>query len=95
MKKQEMMKLDERIAIRIDKQTKDEFMRRLEEEGKNASDIILKWIKSYVASEPKAEVDLQKISEDLESLKRQVADLERLKQEVAIMRSEFIAKSAA
>ncbi|RUT02050.1 hypothetical protein DSM106972_061250 [Dulcicalothrix desertica PCC 7102] len=95
MKKQEMMKLDERIAIRIDKQTKDEFMRRLEEEGKNASDIILKWIKSYVASEPKAEVDLQKISEELESLKRQVADLERLKQEVAMMRSEFIAKSAA
>jgi antitoxin component of RelBE/YafQ-DinJ toxin-antitoxin module len=95
MKKQEMMKLDERIAIRIDKQTKDEFMRRLEEEGKNASDIILKWIKSYVASEPKAEVDLQKISEELESLKRQVADLERLKQEVAMMRSEFMAKSAA
>jgi antitoxin component of RelBE/YafQ-DinJ toxin-antitoxin module len=95
MKKQEMMKLDERIAIRIDKQTKDEFMRRLEEEGKNASDIILKWIKSYIASEPKAEVDLQKMSEELESLKRQVADLERLKQEVAMMRSEFMAKSAA
>ena len=89
------MKLDERIAIRIDKQTKDEFMRRLEEEGKNASDIILKWIKSYVASEPKAEVDLQKMSEELESLKRQVADLERLKQEVAMMRSEFMAKSVA
>ncbi len=90
-----MMKLDERIAIRIDKQTKEEFMRRLEDEGKNASDIILKWIKSYVASEPKADVDLYKMSEELESLKQQVADLERLKQEVAVMRSEFMAKSAA
>lgn len=90
-----MMKLDERIAIRIDRQTKEEFMRRLEDEGKNASDIILKWIKSYVASETKAEVDLQKMSEELESLKQQVADLERLKQEVAMMRTEFMAKSAA
>lgn len=90
-----MMKLDERIAIRIDKQTKEEFMRRLEDEGKNASDIILKWIKSYVASEPKADVDLHKMSEELESLKQQVADLERLKQEVAMIRTEFMSKSAA
>lgn len=105
MDRQESGKLDDRIAFRIDKQTKDEFMSRLEDEGKNASDILLKWIKTYIASEPQKEVNLYSLNEDveklmqqvaeLENIKQQAAGLEQVKQEIAVVRTEFMVKLAA
>jgi hypothetical protein len=75
MTKQEFSK-DDRLVVRIDKQTKDAFMARVDAEGKSASEVILNWVISYLAQEPQQRPDLVKMYSDLEFLKRKVAYLE-------------------
>ncbi|MUG91808.1 hypothetical protein F7734_04705 [Scytonema sp. UIC 10036] len=75
MTKQELSK-DDRLVVRIDKQTKDAFMARVDAEGKSASEVILNWVIDYLAQEPQQRPDLVKMYADLESLKRKVAHLE-------------------
>lgn len=75
MSKQELSK-DDRLVVRIDKQTKDAFMARVDAEGKNASEVILNWVRDYLATEPHSKPDLAQIYEDLKYLKQKVAVLE-------------------
>ncbi|MBW4591300.1 hypothetical protein G7B40_039045 [Aetokthonos hydrillicola Thurmond2011] len=75
MTKQEISK-DDRLVVRIDKQTKDAFMSRVDAEGKNASEVILHWVRDYLKSEPQQQPDLTQLYTDLEHLKRKVAVLE-------------------
>lgn len=75
MSKQELSK-DDRLVVRIDKQTKDAFMERVDMEGKNASEVILGWVREYLTSTPHSKPDLAQIYADLEYLKKKVAVLE-------------------
>ncbi|NMG07593.1 hypothetical protein [Brasilonema sp. UFV-L1] len=84
MTKQELSK-DDRLVVRIDKQTKDAFMARVDAEGKNASEVVLNWVKDYLAKEPQQIPDLAQI----------YADLEHLKKKVAVLEDEVTKKSAA
>ncbi|MBD2771208.1 hypothetical protein [Iningainema tapete] len=84
MAKQELSK-DDRLVVRIDKQTKDEFMARVDAEGKNASEIVLAWVREYLAQEPKRIPDITQM----------YADLEHLKSKIAVLEDEVTKKSAA
>lgn len=84
MTKQELSK-DDRLVVRIDKQTKDAFMARVDADGKNASEVIIDWVRDYLTTEPQPRPDLAAI----------YADLEYLKQKVAVLEGEVTKKSAA
>lgn len=75
MSKQELSK-DDRIVVRIDKETKNAFMQRVEAEGKNASEVLLAWINDYLAQEPSLMPDLRQVYAEVETLKQKVAFLE-------------------
>lgn len=72
--KQESAKGD-RLVVRIDEETKKAFMGRVEAEGKNASEVVIGWIRDYLAQESRTP-DLLQISAELETLKKKVAFLE-------------------
>lgn len=75
MTKQELSK-DDRLVVRIDKETKNKFMKRAEIEGKNASEVLLGWIKDYLAQEPQELPDIRQVHTELEILKKKLAFLE-------------------
>ncbi|NJL65198.1 MAG: hypothetical protein HC903_29690 [Methylacidiphilales bacterium] len=75
MNKQELSK-DDRLVVRIDKETKNQFMKRAEDEGRNASEILLGWIKNYLAEEPQLLPDIKQVYAELETLKNKLAFLE-------------------
>lgn len=75
MTKQELSK-DDRLVVRIDKETKNEFMRRVEAEGKNASEVLLTWINDYLSQEPRFLPDISQVYAEVETLKQKVAFLE-------------------
>ena len=84
MAKQELSK-DDRLVVRIDKQTKDAFMARVDAEGRNASEIVLTWVRDYLAKESKQTPDITQM----------YADLEYLKGKIAVLEDEVTKKSAA
>ncbi|MFN6540694.1 MAG: hypothetical protein RM021_030740 [Nostoc sp. EkiNYC01] len=73
---QEPVKLDDRLAIRIDKKTKEEFSNRLKAEGKNPSEMVLSWIKDFLQEEKPQVPDIAEIAIDVKLLKDKIADLE-------------------
>ncbi|MFN6572336.1 hypothetical protein [Dendronalium sp. ChiSLP03b] len=73
---QELIKLDDRLAIRIDKKTKEEFSNRLKAEGKNPSEVMLSWIKDFLQEDKPKLPDLAEIAIDVKLLKDKVAELE-------------------
>ena len=75
MAKQELSK-DDRLVVRIDKQTKDAFMARVGAEGGNASEIVLTWVRDYLAKESQRTPDITQMYADLEYLKGKIAVLE-------------------
>lgn len=75
MTKQELSK-DDRLVVRIDKETKNAFMQRVEAEGKNASEVLLGWINDYLSQEPRFLPDISQVYADVENLKKKVAFLE-------------------
>jgi cell division protein FtsB len=75
MNKQELSK-DDRLVVRIDKETKNQLMKRAEAEGKNASEILLGWIKDYLAEEPQLQPDIKQVYAELETLRNKLNFLE-------------------
>ncbi|MEH1902495.1 MAG: hypothetical protein V7L04_14020 [Nostoc sp.] len=73
---QELIKLDDRLAIRIDKKTKEEFSNRLKAEGKNPSEVMLSWIKDFLQEDKPQLPDLAEIAIDVKFLKDKVTELE-------------------
>lgn len=76
MANQDMLKLDERIVARIDKSTKEAFMKRVESEGKNASEVILTWIRQYLENEQNQHVDINQVYLELNDLKAKMFHIE-------------------
>jgi polyhydroxyalkanoate synthesis regulator phasin len=72
----EEIKLNDRIAVRVDKKTKDELMKKVKAENKNLSDVVLEWVRNYLSQPEEQSPDLVKIQADVEFLKRQVSYLE-------------------
>lgn len=85
MDNEDQVKLDDRIAVRIDSKTKSLFMTKLSKEGANGSEKILQWIREYIAEEQKPPVDLNTI----------YAEVEALKSQMTTMQSEMVGKLAA
>lgn len=75
MSKQELSK-DDRLVVRIDKETKNAFMQRVESEGKNASEVLISWINDYLSQEPRLLPDIGQVYAEVENLKKKVAFLE-------------------
>ncbi|NJO63018.1 MAG: hypothetical protein HC836_33810 [Richelia sp. RM2_1_2] len=73
---EEEIKLDDRIAVRIDKKTKEEFSKKARVNNTNPSEIILKWIKEYLSQEQLVETDVTIVATKLESLEQRVIALE-------------------
>lgn len=76
MANQDTLKLDERIVARIDKPTKEAFMQRVESEGKNASEVILQWIRQYLENEQSQHVDINQVYSELNDLKVKMFHIE-------------------
>ncbi|MEI2581752.1 hypothetical protein [Scytonema sp. PRP1] len=85
MAKRQTTKLSNQIIVRMDDETKEAFMNKVQSEGKTASELIMGWIRSYLTEETQATPDLSKMN----------ADLENLKQQVAVLQNELMGKSAA
>ena len=73
---EEEIKLDDRIAVRIDKRTKEEFSRKAKANNTNPSEIMLKWIKEYLSQEQPLEIDVSEVATKLEKLEQRVIALE-------------------
>lgn len=73
---EEEIKLDDRIAVRIDKKTKEEFSNKAKANNTNPSEIILKWIKEYLSQEQLVETDVTLVATKLEKLEERVIALE-------------------
>jgi hypothetical protein len=84
MSKQELSK-DDRLVVRIDKETKNAFMQRVETEGRNASEVLLGWINDYLAQEP----------QQLPNINQVYAEVETIKKKLAFLEDEVTKKSAA
>ncbi|MGF1987939.1 MAG: hypothetical protein RMY62_008750 [Nostoc sp. ZfuVER08] len=85
MVKRQTTKLSNQIIVRMDDETKEAFMDKVKTEGKTASELIMSWIRSYLAEESQGTPDLAKMQ----------ADLETLKQQVAVLQNEYLGKLAA
>ncbi|MEH2407906.1 hypothetical protein [Nostoc sp.] len=85
MVKRQTTKLSNQIIVRMDDETKEAFMDKAKTEGKTASELIMGWIRSYLAEESQGTTDLAKMQ----------VDLETLKQEVAVLQNEYLGKLAA
>ena len=85
MAKRQTTKLSNQIIVRMDDQTKEAFMNKVQSEGKTASELIMGWIRSYIAEERQEAPDLNKMQ----------ADLKNLKQQVAVIENELLGKTAA
>ncbi|MEH2404849.1 hypothetical protein [Nostoc sp.] len=85
MVKRQTTKLGNQIIVRMDDETKEAFMDKAKTEGKTASELIMGWIRSYLAEESQETTDLAKMQ----------VDLETLKQQVAVLQNEYLGKLAA
>ncbi|MEH2448975.1 MAG: hypothetical protein V7K18_25275 [Nostoc sp.] len=85
MVKRQTTKLGNQIIVRMDDKTKEAFMDKAKTEGKTASELIMGWIRSYLAEESQGTPDLAKMQ----------VDLETLKQQVAVLQNEYLGKLAA
>lgn len=85
MAKRQTTKLNNQIIVRMDDETKEAFMDKVQSEGKTASELIMGWIRSYLAEERHGSPDLAKMH----------TDLENLKQQVAVIQNELLGKTAA
>ncbi|ABA21813.1 hypothetical protein Ava_2193 [Trichormus variabilis ATCC 29413] len=85
MVKRQTTKLSNQIIVRMDDETKEAFMNKAKTEGKTASELIMGWIRSYLAEESTGTPDLAKMQTDLETLKQQVA----------VLQNEYLGKLAA
>lgn len=85
MAKRQTTKLNNQIIVRMDDETKEAFMNKVQSEGKTASELIMGWIRSYLAEEPQEAPDLAQMH----------TDLENLKQKVALIQNELLGKIAA
>ena len=85
MTKRQTTKLSNQIIVRMDDETKEAFMNKAKAEGKTASELIMGWIRSYMAEELQGTPDLAKMQ----------VDLETLKQQVAVLQNEYLGKLAA
>jgi hypothetical protein len=73
---EEEIKLDDRLAVRIDKKTKEEFSKKTKANNTNPSEIMLKWIREYLSQEQLAETDVTLVATKLEKLEQRVIALE-------------------
>ncbi|WP_414548519.1 hypothetical protein [Anabaena sp. CCY 0017] len=85
MAKRQTTKLSNQIIVRMDDQTKEAFMNKVQSEGKTASELIMGWIRSYIAEERQEAPDLTTMH----------AELQNLKQQVAVIQNELLGKTAA
>ncbi|BAY24209.1 hypothetical protein NIES2100_40020 [Calothrix sp. NIES-2100] len=85
MAKRQSTKLNNQIIVRMDDETKEAFMDKVQSEGKTASELIMGWIRSYLTEERHEAPDLTQMHRDLENLKQQVA----------IIQNELLGKTAA
>ncbi|WP_414577242.1 hypothetical protein [Anabaena sp. CCY 9402-a] len=85
MAKRQTTKLNNQIIVRMDDETKEAFMDKVQSEGKTASELIMGWIRSYLAEERHETLDLTKMHNELENLKQQVA----------VIQNELLGKIAA
>ncbi|MBH8575106.1 hypothetical protein I8752_19220 [Nostocaceae cyanobacterium CENA369] len=85
MAKRQTTKLNNQIIVRMDDETKEAFMNKVQSEGKTASELIMGWIRSYLAEERHEAPDLSTMHRDLENLKQQVA----------VIQNELLGKIAA
>ncbi len=85
MAKSRTTKLSSQIIVRMDDETKEAFMTKVQSEGKTASELITGWIRSYLAEESHEKPDISTMH----------TDLENLKQQVAIIQNELLGKTAA
>ncbi len=76
MNKAKNQGMSERLSIRIDKETKEEFKARLESEGKIISDVVILWIKDYLASGSSEGNDLEALRKQVNSLNSKVNRIE-------------------
>jgi len=85
MVKRQANKLNSQIIVRMDDETKEAFMSKVQSEGKTASELIMGWIRSYIAEERQERPDLSQMH----------TDVEYLKQQVDLIQNELLGKSAA
>ncbi|BAY96425.1 hypothetical protein NIES37_03580 [Tolypothrix tenuis PCC 7101] len=85
MAKRQSTKLNNQIIVRMDDETKEAFMDKVQSEGKTASELIMGWIRSYLTEERHEAPDLTLMHRELENLKQQVA----------IIQNELLGKTAA
>jgi len=85
MAKRQTTKLNNQIIVRMDDETKEAFMDKVQSQGKTASELIMGWIRSYLAQERPEAPDLTKMHNELENLKQQVA----------VIQNELLGKTAA
>ncbi|WP_242049152.1 hypothetical protein [Aulosira sp. FACHB-615] len=85
MAKRQTTKLNNQIIVRMDDETKEAFMNKVQSEGKTASELIMGWIRSYLAEERQEAPDLTTMH----------MELENLKQQVALIQNELLGKTAA
>ena len=69
-------KLSTQIIVRVDDQTKKDFMNRVQTEGKSASEVIKAFIHSYLASKPSEAPDLLQMQSELENLKHEFSQFQ-------------------
>lgn len=72
----ELIKLDDRLAIRIDKKTKQEFSDRLKAEGKNPSEVVLSWIRDFLEQPEPQTPNIVDIVTDIQKMKEKIRELE-------------------
>jgi hypothetical protein len=76
MAKQQTTRLNDQIIVRMDGETKKIFMNRVQAEGKTASEVIMSWIRDYLAKEPREVPDVNQMRLEIETLKHQVATIQ-------------------
>ena len=69
-------KLDDRIAVRIDSETKIAFSERVELEGKSISETMLQLIKEYLDRQPTHPSKIEEVSIQVKRLQNKVEHLE-------------------
>jgi len=89
------MSADNRIMVRISTEKKEAFMNKVKEEGKNASEVLLELIDSYLGS-----LSLAK-NHELEALKQGLSEeikaelRQELGGEIALLKQQLLGELAA
>jgi hypothetical protein len=87
------MNADNRIMVRISTAKKEAFMNKVKQEGKNASEVLLELIDSYLGVSGRYD----ELEERLQTLKEELTEelREEFKAEIALLKEKLLGESVA